>query len=86
MSEDDDDLQATSLGQPVLDDDESGDLTDTVVSGMTAFRLPPELAKAAGVTEDEADDDEKGPEDTDETLAGGDLDDDPESESEKTEP
>ena len=71
---DEDDLQQTQMEQAAVEagEDHGDDLMDTVVTGMPAFKLPPELAEAAAEGDD---DEEPGPEDTDETVAG-DLDDD----------
>ncbi len=69
---DEDDIEKTEMGQPevqaeVDDADEGDELTDTIITGMPAFELPPDVAEAA-VDAAVFDDDELGPEDTDETM------------------
>lgn len=69
---DEDDIEKTQLGQPEVDaepePDEGEELTDTIITGMPAFELPPELAEAAVDAAVFPDDEELGPEDTDETM------------------
>ena len=69
----DEDLQNTDTERPALEVEGADDLTDTVVTGMPAFQLPPDLADMG---ETEAGGDEPGPEDTDETMADDGFDDD----------